>query len=205
MCDTGNVARDPSNAEQVRRFMRFFASRVQGEGRVYLTGGASAVLYGWRDLTVDVDIKIDPEPRGAFEAIARVKEALSMNIELAAPDDFIPPLPSWRERSVFIASMRESRSRVEFLHYDFYAQALAKIERGHEQDLQDVAAMRERNLIKPSRLMEFFEQIEPELLRYPALNSSDFRSQTEAMVTCLEAVRNSNTHPASGATIDPAA
>lgn len=183
--------------------MRFFASRVQGKGRVYLTGGASAVLYGWRDLTVDVDIKMYPEPRGAFEAIARAKEALSMNIELAAPDDFIPPLPGWRERSLSIASAQGSKRNVEFLHYDFYAQALAKIERGYEQDLQDVVAMRERKLIRPSRLMELFEEIEPELVRYPALNPSGFRSQTQAVVTRLEKIKNQSRVSSPEITIEP--
>ena len=156
--------------------MRFFARRARGEGRVYLTGGASAVLVGWRGLTVDVDIKLDPEPDGAFEAIALAKEALNMNIELAAPDDFIPPLPGWRKRSVFIASAEG----VEFLHYDFHAQALAKIERGHEQDLRDVDAMRARNLVGPERLVALFRAIEPELIRYPALDAGYFRGQVAA-------------------------
>ena len=167
--------------------MRVFASRVQNGGRVYLTGGASAVLFGWRDLTVDVDLKMDPEPRGAFEAIARIKETLNMNIELAAPDDFIPPLPGWRERSVFIDSVQGRQGRVEFLHYDFYAQALAKIERGHQQDLRDVEAMRERKLIEPTRLMEYFVAIEPDLVRYPALDPSSFRGQVQSAVSRLTA------------------
>ena len=43
-----------------------------------------------------------PEPRLYFSAAARIaglKEALQLNVELAAPDQFIPPLPGWRERS----------------------------------------------------------------------------------------------------------
>jgi hypothetical protein len=27
-------------------------------------------MKGWRDATVDIDLKLDPEPAGAFEAIA---------------------------------------------------------------------------------------------------------------------------------------
>src|SRR6201999_1643214 len=30
-------------------------------GPVYLTGGATAVLYGWRESTIDVDIKVVPD------------------------------------------------------------------------------------------------------------------------------------------------
>ena len=55
-----------------------------------------------------------------------------MNVELAAPDDFIPPLPGWRERSLHIVQ----QGLVDFFTLMiFYAQALAKIERGHEQEL----------------------------------------------------------------------
>ena len=63
-----------------------------------------------------------------------LKDRLDVNIELASPDDFIPALPGWQERSTFIAQV----GKVTFLHYDFYAQALAKIERGHDFDLSDV-------------------------------------------------------------------
>ena len=57
--------------------MQAFANRVQSRGRVCLTGGACAVLFGWRDPTVDVHLNMEPEPRGAFEAIAHIKELLA--------------------------------------------------------------------------------------------------------------------------------
>jgi len=41
-------------------------------------------------MTVDVDMKADPEPSGYFESIASLKNELSLNIELASPSDFIP-------------------------------------------------------------------------------------------------------------------
>ena len=49
-----------------------------------LVGGASAVIIGWRETTLDVDLKLDPEPPGVFEAIALAKDALAINVELAA-------------------------------------------------------------------------------------------------------------------------
>jgi len=153
--------------------MRRLGGAARGPGRIYLVGGSSAVLVGWRETTVDVDLKLDPEPAGVFEAIARAKEALNINVELAAPDDFIPELPGWRGRSPFI----ERHGRVDYHHYDFYAQALAKIERGHAQDSADVSAMGNRGLVRPARLLEFFEVIEPELIRYPALDPASFREK----------------------------
>lgn len=160
--------------------MRFFGERAQG-GRVYLTGGASAVLVGWRDLTVDVDLKLAPEPVRAFETIARAKEVLDMNIELAAPDDFIPALPKWRDRSVFIARC----GTTDFLHYDFNAQALAKIARGYTQDQADVAAMYRHRLVEPQMLLRLFEAIEPRLQRYPAIDPVRFREQVEGVLEKL--------------------
>jgi hypothetical protein len=44
------------------------------------------VLVGWRGTTIDVDLKMSPEPEGAFEAIAALKDELDINVELAAPD-----------------------------------------------------------------------------------------------------------------------
>ena len=63
----------------------------------------SAVLMGWREMTLDVDLKADPEPAGFFEALPRLKDELDINIELASPDQFVPALPGWVERSPFIA------------------------------------------------------------------------------------------------------
>ena len=153
--------------------MRRLGGAARSPGRIYLVGGSSAVLVGWRETTVDVDLKLDPEPAGVFEAIARAKEALNINVELAAPDDFIPELPGWRERSPFIGR----HGRVDYHHYDFFAQALAKIERGHAQDLADVRAMGSRGLVRTARLLESFEVIQPELIRYPALDPASFREK----------------------------
>lgn len=96
-------------------------------------------------------------------------------MELAAPSHFIPELPGWETRSLFIT--REGT--VSFYHYDFYAQALSKIERGHTQDAVEVLAMLDQRLVVPARLREFFEAIEPQLHRYPAIDSPSFRRAVE--------------------------
>jgi hypothetical protein len=126
-------------------------------------------------MTVDVDFKLDPEPRGIFAALPRLKDELDLNVELAAPDDFIPALPGWRERSRLIARYGE----VDFYHYDFYAQALAKIERNHAQDRLDVEQMLARGLVDKQRLLALFAQIEPSLDRYPAIDPVAFRRRVE--------------------------
>ncbi|MCC7383735.1 MAG: hypothetical protein IT384_17975 [Deltaproteobacteria bacterium] len=150
-------------------------SRARGAGRVYLTGGSSAVLIGWRGSTVDVDLKLDPEPAGAFEAIGRLKDELGLNVELASPDDFIPVLAGWDARSQFI----ERHGAIDFYHFDFPSQALAKIERGHHQDLEDVKEMVRRGLVTRAELRETFDQIRPLLIRYPAIDVDAFRDKVE--------------------------
>lgn len=63
------MSRPPAGAEKVRSLMRLLGRTARSEGTIYLVGGASAVLVGWRETTVDIDMKLDPEPRGVFEAI----------------------------------------------------------------------------------------------------------------------------------------
>src|SRR5881397_163590 len=109
---------------RLEQFMHDFATAAKGPGKVYFTGGATALLLGFREQTIDIDLKLDPEPAGAFEAIAGLKNRLDVNVKLASPDDFIPRDRDWRERSQHIASI----GRVEFFHYDFSLQALAKLE-----------------------------------------------------------------------------
>lgn len=170
--------RELTDAARLRRFMAALGRAAAHETTVYLTGGASAVLEGWRASTIDADIKILPERDELLRAIPRLKEELSINVELAAPDQFLPPLPGWQERSAFIAK----EGLVVFRHYDFYAQTLAKLERGHRQDLADALSMRERGLVDPTRVRELFEAVAPELYRYPAVDPPSLRRAVEEFV-----------------------
>jgi hypothetical protein len=121
----------------------------------------------WRSSTIDVDLAIvSDDADDILRELPRLKEQLSINVELVAPSDFVPEVPGWRERSLFIRQI----GAVAFLHYDFYSQALAKIERGHSNDTLDVAAMLERRLVEPAKLCELFDAIRPNLYRYPAID-----------------------------------
>ena len=159
----------------LNQFMHELAAAARSPGKVYFTGGATALLLGFREQTIDIDLKLDPEPAGAFEAIARLKNRLDLNVELAAPDDFIPRVSDWRERSRHIASI----GPVEYFHYDFSLQALAKLERGHAQDLEDVASFLRGGHVSAEELENRFAQIEPGLLRYPAVDPQQFRIKVE--------------------------
>jgi hypothetical protein len=174
--------RKATDARKVRKFMKRLGEEARGPGDVFFTGGASAVLLGWRKTTLDVDLDFDPEPPGVFDAISRLKEELEINVELASPAHFIPPLPGWRERSRAIGV----HGQVRFWHYDFYAQALSKIERGHAQDLADVREMLGRGLVDRKELRRLFEAIFAGLKRHPAIDPEAFREKVD------EAVRESS-------------
>jgi hypothetical protein len=162
--------RQVADRERIERFMRALGREATAPGRVYFAGGATAVLLGWRPTTIDVDIKIVPDSDAILRAIPVLKESLELNVELAAPDDFIPVREDWADRSETIG--REGQ--VSFYHFDLYAQALAKIERGHDQDVEDVHEMLARNLVDRRGLAEYFQAIAPRLYRYPAIDAGTF-------------------------------
>jgi hypothetical protein len=167
--------RELADEERIRRLLRALGAVAAEETVVFLTGGTTAVLEGWRGTTVDVDILIEPESDALLRALARLKDELAINVELASPADFIPLPVGWRDRSPFVA--REGS--VSFRHFDFTAQALAKLERGHDRDLADVQAMLERGLVDRATLRAAFAEIEGELHRFPAIDPRAFRRRVE--------------------------
>ena len=133
--------RPPVDDERLRELARRLGALADARTIVYLTGGASAVLEGWRASTVDAD------------------------------------LPGWRERSPLVFD----EGNVEVRHFDFYSQALSKIERGFRQDLEDVRQMLASGLVTAEKLRELYDQIEPQLYRYPAIDPGDLRRRVEAL------------------------
>ncbi|HEX6738726.1 MAG TPA: DUF6036 family nucleotidyltransferase [Vicinamibacteria bacterium] len=170
--------RELADDSRIRLFMKALAERAQSECRVYFTGGASAVLMGWRRETVDADVLLVPDSDSLLQRIPELKEALRINVELASPAHFIPELPGWEDRSPFI----ERIGRVSYHHYDFVAQALSKIERGETKDRSDVQAMLDRGLVTPAALWDHFRRIEPLLYRFPAITPASFRRSLESAV-----------------------
>lgn len=162
--------RRPTDRERIERFLAEFGSRVQGPGSLYLVGGATALWYGWRDTTVDIDLKLDPEPAGGFALLARLKEELEVNVELASPDQFLPELEDWKEHSPYVGHW----GKIGVFHYDLRAQLLAKLARGHDRDLRDAAAMVENGLVGRSEIEAALESVTARLIRFPGLDAPSF-------------------------------
>jgi hypothetical protein len=170
--------RPPVDEGRLRELARRLAQHARIPTTIYVTGGASAVLEGWRASTVDVDVRFDPDTDTLLRQLPTIKDSLGINIELASPPDFIPELPGWQQRSPLVFQ----EGNVQVRHFDFYSQALSKIERGFTQDLEDVANMLAGKLITSERLSEFYDAIEPELYRYPAIDPAAFRRKVNAFL-----------------------
>jgi hypothetical protein len=59
--------------------MRALGRTAASPGRVFLTGGATAVLLGWRESTIDVDIKLVPDQDAVrVDAVAAPPECTAL-------------------------------------------------------------------------------------------------------------------------------
>jgi hypothetical protein len=163
--------REPVDAARLRAFMRALGEAARDPLQVYVAGGATAILLGWRTSTIDVDLKLGDDADAVLRAIPGLKDRLNINVELASPADFIPVKPGWEDRSPFIAQ----EGRVTFRHFELAAQALAKIERGHETDRRDVAELLARGLVTPEGLRAYFAAVAGDLYRFPAIDPAAFR------------------------------
>jgi len=169
--------RKRADEQDVRRFLEEFARHASASTTCYLSGGATAVLHGWRTSTIDIDIRLEPEDDGLLRALPRLKDELQLNVEAASPADFIPLPDGWRERSIVIATI----GRLHVRHFDLYSQALAKAIRGHDVDRLDVNAMLEHGYIDRTTLLGFFDLIEPQLYRFPGLDPARARRNVGAL------------------------
>lgn len=171
------MARRPLDRRRLRRFLIALGATSSKPTTAYLVGGATAIVSGWRTTTIDVDLHLEPERDELLRAIPRLKEDLEVNVEFASPLDFLPELPDWRERSPYV----DQYASLTVRHFDPYSQALAKLERAFSQDLADVAAMVERDLVEPQTLKRLFEEIYGHLYRFPTVDPDRLRRSVERL------------------------
>ncbi len=133
--------------------------------RVYVVGGGTAVVAGWRASTVDADLYAEREE--VFRDVQGIKDRLQLNIEFARPEQFVPPLAGSADRHLFI----ERVGNIDFYHYDPCAQLLSKIVRGFRKDLLDAERFVTSGMVDPRRFRELVDQIpDSAYARYPALS-----------------------------------
>jgi hypothetical protein len=171
--------RRAADADSVRRLLAELGRATRVPTTLYLVGGATAVLEGWRKTTIDVDIRLEPESDDILRALPDLKNRLAVNVELASPLDFLPELPGWRDRSPFVGQ----EGALTVRHFDLYSQALSKLERAFDQDLSDVSAMVERQLVEPAELRRLFDAVEPVLFRFPAVDGAGLRRRVDDLAS----------------------
>jgi len=133
--------------------------------RAYFIGGATAVDRGWRDSTIDADLHASDNR--LFTHVQQIKDRLRVNVELARPEDFVPPLQGSEDRHILI----ETIGQVSFFHYDPYAQLFSKVVRGFRQDLEDAARFLDDGLVETERFRMLVHGIPDESYsRYPNLS-----------------------------------
>jgi hypothetical protein len=76
--------REQVTADRLKEFMKALATSAEAPARVYLVGGATAVLLGWRKSTIDVNLKLTPQRDEILRCLPALKERLQINIELAS-------------------------------------------------------------------------------------------------------------------------
>jgi hypothetical protein len=161
--------RDSLTREGIEALMRALAreSPARGKYRVFLVGGGTAVWAGWREATIDADLFSDTSQ--VFRNIQEIKERLRIHIEFARPEDFVPPLAGTDRRHVFIRTI----GRVDFFHYDPYAQLLSKVVRGFRRDMLDADRFVESGWVEAGRFRSLVEQIpDSAYAKYPALSKA---------------------------------
>jgi hypothetical protein len=157
--------------------------RLRTTHTVYLVGGSSAVLVGWRRSTRDIDLRPEPDSDELLRLLSTLKDTLDMNIELASPLDFLPELEGWRDRSPSVGAF----GRLQVHHLDFRLQALAKLERGLRTDLDDVRAMLDQGLVSAGELHDGFAEMRDGLFRFPAVDAARFEHRLIALVGARDA------------------
>jgi hypothetical protein len=158
--------------EGIRDLMQELARSAPRRGtyRVFLVGGGTAVLEGWRESTIDADLYSDEDE--IFRDIQGIKERLQVNIEFARPEDFVPALVGSETRHVFI----ETIGRVSFYHYDPYAQLLSKVVRGFDRDMLDARSFLASGRVDAERFRDLVSEIpDAAYARYPALSREAVR------------------------------
>ncbi len=167
--------RDTVDLSRLQVFLKELSHAAREPIRLYLTGGASQMVRGLRESTVDVDLTFEPENDDVLRSMVALKERLNLNVELVSPAHFVPALPGWRDRCGFI----EQVGRLAVHHFDPYTQVLSKLERGHARDRADVAGLVREGVVDPEQLRALFSEIEDELFRYPAIDPRSLRTAVQ--------------------------
>jgi len=160
------------DANQLRDFLKRLGECYRHAGVVYLVGGSSLILVAAKESTFDIDLKFEVDVAHHSEFIGclrRLSREMSLSIEEASPDEFLPLPKGYQDRRVYIGRY----GSLDIFHFDFYSVALGKLQRGNEKDYADVVNMVRAGVIELQRLEQYFEEV------LPQINSFSLRTDPE--------------------------
>lgn len=161
--------------EIIQSFMKSVGKVLKKRATLYLTGGSTAILYGFREGTIDIDIAGDMDE--LFSHISKMKERLQINIEMAKPTDFVPSLKDEKNRHILIGTF----GKATFMHFDPYALAFSKIVRGHATDIADAKALMTSKLVDAKKLCAMVKRLsDHDFAKYPRLNRPAIEAAIES-------------------------
>jgi hypothetical protein len=174
------TVREPLTRDRLHALMRALAGSAPAGARIraYFVGGATAVDRGWRGSTIDADLHATDDR--LFTGIQSIKDRLSVNVELARPEQFVPPLEGSEHRHIFV----ETIGQVDYFHYDPYAQLLSKVVRGFRRDIEDAGRFLDDGLVEAERFRELVRAIPDESYsRYPNLSRAGVETAVEQFLS----------------------
>lgn len=143
------IGRRDVDASALDAFLDGVGRRVRDPVRLYIAGGAEAVILGIRPTTLDIDVTLDADDpqaeRRAERVVEDVAERVGVVVEWSDPTMFLPiPRAAALKRSPWHRTVGQVRVH----QFDLVSVALGKIGRGTERDLADVDAYLDRGLIR---------------------------------------------------------
>ena len=168
--------REPLTRDRLHALMKALAGAAPSglSIRAYFIGGATAVDRGWRNSTIDADLHASDDR--LFAQVQSIKDRLRINIELARPEHFVPPLAGSADRHLFI----DSFGSVSFYHYDPYAQLFSKLVRGFRQDIEDAARFLDDGLVDAERFLALVRVVPDRAYsKYPNLSRESVEAAVE--------------------------
>jgi len=165
----------------IESFLQQLGRTFYKPARLYLVGGAALVHLGIRPgFTQDIDVQVSgPHGRDLIVTIQELIERMQINIEFAAPGDFIPLPSQWEAHARFV----DRYSLIGVFYFDFYSIALSKIERGNTTDIADVKLLIQEGIITLVELDQAYQEVLAQLGkgRYPRVTPQRFTRRYQSV------------------------
>ncbi len=142
---------EPLNDAALLPLLAELGRRLPQPARLFLLGGGALLLLGSPRPTLDLDYLGDDLHKADWQiSLERLAGELKIDLEAVPLERFIPLPPGASLRHIFVQRF----DQLEVYIFDPYAIALSKIERGFDNDLDDVVFLIRSGYVDLDRLSE---------------------------------------------------